>query len=162
MPDPRDTEHLTWQVGDVTITRVEETITWLDGHVLMPDFTPSMLEPHADWLLPNYFSDRNHKMALSIHAFVVQSGDTTIVVDTCVGEGEQSLPSDPEFPDRLADAIGGGLEAVDVVLCTHLHFDHVGWNLRSVDGEQVPTFPNARYLFLSLIHILTLPTILLV
>ena len=37
--------------------------------------------------------------------------------------------------------------AVDVVLCTHLHFDHVGWNLRTVDGERVPTFPNARYLF---------------
>ena len=140
-------ELLTWQVGDVTITRVEEVVTWLDGHVLMPDFTPDVLEPHADWLLPTFFSDRNHKMALSIHAFVVQSGDTTIVVDTCVGEGDRSLPSDPEFPNRLDDAIDGGLDAVDVVLCTHLHFDHVGWNLRTVDGQQVPTFPNARYLF---------------
>ncbi|MEM7094566.1 MAG: MBL fold metallo-hydrolase [Actinomycetota bacterium] len=139
--------NLTWRVGDVTITRVEEAMAWLDGHVLMPDFHPDVLEPHEDWLRPNFFSDRNNKMALSIHAFVVQSGDTTIVVDTCVGEGNRSLPSDPEFPDRLAEAIDGGLAGVDVVLCTHLHFDHVGWNLRSVDGEQVPTFPNARYLF---------------
>ena len=33
------------------------------------------------------------------------------------------------------------------MLCTHLHFDHVGWNTRLVDGKWVPTFPNARYLF---------------
>jgi glyoxylase-like metal-dependent hydrolase (beta-lactamase superfamily II) len=38
-------------------------------------------------------------------------------------------------------------ESVDHVICTHLHVDHVGWNTRLVDGQWVPTFPNARYLF---------------
>ncbi|HWH18926.1 MAG TPA: MBL fold metallo-hydrolase, partial [Solirubrobacterales bacterium] len=33
------------------------------------------------------------------------------------------------------------------LLCTHLHFDHIGWNTRLVDGAWVPTFPKARYLF---------------
>jgi glyoxylase-like metal-dependent hydrolase (beta-lactamase superfamily II) len=140
-------DDLVWHVGDVTITRIEEGISYLDATALIPDFTPDVLEPHSDWLRPHFFSDRNDKMALSIHAFVVESQGKTIVVDTCVGEGEHSLPSDPEFPTRLAEAIDGGLDAVDVVLCTHLHFDHVGWNLRDVDGERVPTFPNARYLF---------------
>jgi glyoxylase-like metal-dependent hydrolase (beta-lactamase superfamily II) len=84
---------------------------------------------------------------LSIHSFVVESQGTTIVIDTCVGGQDKALPSDPNFPDRLGAAIAGGLDAVDIVLCTHLHFDHVGWNLRTVDGQQVPTFPNARYLF---------------
>jgi glyoxylase-like metal-dependent hydrolase (beta-lactamase superfamily II) len=37
-------------------------------------------------------------------------------------------------------------EDVDVVLCTHLHVDHVGWNTRLENGRWVPTFPNARYL----------------
>ncbi|MEZ5230655.1 MAG: MBL fold metallo-hydrolase [Acidimicrobiales bacterium] len=32
------------------------------------------------------------------------------------------------------------------MLCTHLHFDHVGWNTVRVDDRWVPTFPNARYL----------------
>jgi glyoxylase-like metal-dependent hydrolase (beta-lactamase superfamily II) len=36
---------------------------------------------------------------------------------------------------------------VDVVICTHLHVDHVGWNTRLADGRWVPTFPRARYLF---------------
>ena len=47
--------------------------------------------------------------------------------------------------ERLA-AAGIKPEAVDFVLLTHLHTDHVGWNTRLVDGRWVPTFPNARYI----------------
>src|SRR5438093_26328 len=43
--------------------------------------------------------------------------------------------------------VGVKPEHVDVVVCTHLHIDHVGWNTRLVDGRWVPTFPRARYLF---------------
>jgi glyoxylase-like metal-dependent hydrolase (beta-lactamase superfamily II) len=50
------------------------------------------------------------------------------------------------FLEKLAEA-GHPPESVDVVLCTHLHIDHVGWNTRLVEGRWVPTFPNARYLF---------------
>src|SRR5204862_7516317 len=50
------------------------------------------------------------------------------------------------FLDDLA-AAGVAPEQVDVVLCTHLHVDHVGWNTRLVDGRWRPTFPRARYLF---------------
>ena len=139
---------LQWQVGAVRVTRVEESIAYVDATALMPDFTPALLEPHRAWLVPHFFSDRNDKMALSIHTFIVESDDKVIVVDTCVGSEDRALPSDPTFPDRLADAIDGGLEAVDIVLCTHLHFDHVGWNLRvGEDGAPTATFPNARYLF---------------
>ena len=51
--------------------------------------------------------------------------------------------------DFLSDLASAGFEpeAIDLVLCTHLHFDHVGWNTRLVGGKWVPTFPNARYLF---------------
>lgn len=38
-------------------------------------------------------------------------------------------------------------DQIDLVLCTHLHFDHVGWNTRLENGRWVPTFANARYLF---------------
>jgi glyoxylase-like metal-dependent hydrolase (beta-lactamase superfamily II) len=143
----RTAENLTWKIGQVTVTRVEEVVTYVDADVLMPDFTPALLVPHRDWLVPQFFSDRNDKMALSIHSFVVESQGKVIVIDTCVGGTERPLPNDLDFPDRLDAAIDGGLAAVDVVLCTHLHFDHVGWNLRSVGDQQVPTFANARYLF---------------
>jgi glyoxylase-like metal-dependent hydrolase (beta-lactamase superfamily II) len=49
------------------------------------------------------------------------------------------------FLQHLADA-GWSRDSVDVVVCTHLHVDHVGWNTMLVDGKWVPTFPKARYL----------------
>ena len=36
---------------------------------------------------------------------------------------------------------------IDYVLCTHLHYDHIGWNTKLENGQWVPTFKNARYLF---------------
>jgi glyoxylase-like metal-dependent hydrolase (beta-lactamase superfamily II) len=83
-----------------------------------------------------------------VHTFVVRDGERTILVDTCAGsEPPRPLAGDPDFLERLGEALAGGIDAVDTVLCTHLHFDHVGWNTRVVDGRRVPTFPNARYLF---------------
>lgn len=56
------------------------------------------------------------------------------------------MPGDFECLDRLHAALASGLDSVTHVLCTHLHFDHVGWNTSQVDGDLVPTFPNAQYL----------------
>lgn len=50
------------------------------------------------------------------------------------------------FLERLA-AAGVAPEDVDIVVCTHVHVDHVGWNTVLADREWVPTFPNAKYLF---------------
>src|SRR4029434_3641389 len=52
----------------------------------------------------------------------------------------------PDFLDTVR-AAGVAPESVDVVICTHLHVDHVGWNTRLEGGRWVPTFPRARYLF---------------
>lgn len=135
---------LRWQVGDVSITRVEETITPLAVEALMPGATPDVLDQHP-WV-KHYFTD-DGEIRLSIHAFVVTAGSTTIVVDTCVGTAKKRpLPTDPAFIDRLSDEVDGGLDGVNIVLCTHLHMDHCGWNTMEIDGELKPTFPNARYL----------------
>ena len=53
---------------------------------------------------------------------------------------------DTPFLERLRSA-GVTPEEVDIVLCTHLHADHIGWNTLLRDGRWVPTFPNAKYLF---------------
>jgi glyoxylase-like metal-dependent hydrolase (beta-lactamase superfamily II) len=75
-----------------------------------------------------------------------------VLVDPCFGEGktipayEMDLDGQNDFLAGLA-SIGFTRENVDIVLCTHLHIDHVGWNTMKQDGRWVPTFPNARYLF---------------
>jgi glyoxylase-like metal-dependent hydrolase (beta-lactamase superfamily II) len=138
-------EPLTWTVGNVAVTRVAEVVIPVPREYMVPGITDAQIDAQRPWIDP-YFHD-DGALLLSFHALVVESSGTTIVVDTCVGvDTPRIAPGDPTFPDRLAAVIDGGLEAVDVVLCTHLHFDHVGWNMRTIDGRPVPTFPTARYL----------------
>jgi glyoxylase-like metal-dependent hydrolase (beta-lactamase superfamily II) len=137
---------LRWQIGDVSITRVEETVTPVRPDVLVSDLDQTHIDAQRPWVGPYFTPDGD--LLLSVHSFVVESAGTTVVVDTCRGtEGDHPLPVDPGFLDRLGQAIEGGIDAVDVVLCTHLHFDHVGWNtVVDAAGTRAPTFANARYL----------------
>lgn len=141
---------LRWELGEVRISRIEETIDPLDGTILYPAATRAGLEAHRDWLAPNFMSARGD-LILSYHALIVEADELVIMVDTCLGEhkvpGWESLwPEHSPFLANLRRA-GFGVEDIDVVLCTHMHFDHTGWNTRYVDGRLVPTFPRARYLF---------------
>jgi glyoxylase-like metal-dependent hydrolase (beta-lactamase superfamily II) len=137
---------LRWQVGDVTITRVEESVTPVPAAYLLPDVTVDQIDAQRPWIDPFFTSDG--RMLLSVHSFVVEAPGVTIVVDTCAGMHEgRPLEGDPGFLDRLAAEIHGGLDAVDVVVCTHMHFDHIGWNtVRDRVGRWVPAFPMASYL----------------
>ncbi len=140
-----DAPLLRWSIGSVTVTRVPERVTALQRDVLVPGITDELLNSTADWSAP-YFHD-DGRLLLSLHSFVIETDSTTIVVDTCAGaDPPRALPGDAEFGARLDTVIDGGLESVDIVLCTHLHFDHVGWNTVERDGRRVPTFANARYL----------------
>ncbi|MEX1218573.1 MAG: MBL fold metallo-hydrolase [Acidimicrobiales bacterium] len=140
---------MAWSIGDVTVTKVVELEQELPLHGLLPAASEEALAPHQSWLMP-YFIDDEGKFDLSIHAFVIESSGRRIIVDTCVGDRDmQGIPGfrgDAAFPKRLA-AAGFPVETIDVVVCTHLHFDHVGWNTRREGQKWVPTFPNARYLF---------------
>jgi glyoxylase-like metal-dependent hydrolase (beta-lactamase superfamily II) len=48
---------------------------------------------------------------------------------------------------RNLAAAGVSVDDIDIVMCTHLHVDHVGWNTKLENGRWVPTFPRARYVF---------------
>lgn len=139
---------LSWQVGHVRVRRIEERVAAVPHGSLLPEHVVDLVERERPWIDP--FVADDGRILLSVHSFVVESAGVTIVVDTCVGDhGERPLPpGGDEFLEQLADAVDGGLNAVDMVLCTHLHFDHVGWNTRRdpTSGELVLTFPNARYL----------------
>ena len=143
MSEPR-----TWQIGDVKVTRVVESQLPMPPEHLIDHIVPERLAAHRDWLEP-HFMTADGEIVLSIHALVVESGGRTIVVDTCMGN-DRPLPVgipplDTDFLAELETVVKR--EQVDFVLCTHLHFDHVGWNTMKVGDAFVPTFPNARYLF---------------
>ena len=73
-----------------------------------------------------------------------RSSSTPASATTVRSPASEALTLGTPFLTDLADA-GFPREEVDTVVCTHLHFDHVGWNTMLVDGEWIPTFPNARY-----------------
>jgi glyoxylase-like metal-dependent hydrolase (beta-lactamase superfamily II) len=128
---------------------------------LLPSVTPEALARHRDWLAP-HFLDAKGRLLQSIHAFVIEAPGLRAIVDTCVGNDKDRGGRAPfhmmrtTFLDDLK-AAGFPPESIDVVICTHLHVDHVGWNTRlehgrTIDGHGpssrwVPTFPRARHLF---------------
>jgi glyoxylase-like metal-dependent hydrolase (beta-lactamase superfamily II) len=141
----------TWKVGDITITRIVEYEGPMPGggegsmvEAAYPDAVKQI-----DWLRPHWATDDGMIIA-AIHALLIETPSTRIVVDTCVGNGKirpgtffDNLQT--PFLDHMKD-VGWHPDSVDIVLCTHLHVDHVGWNTMKVGDEWVPTFPNARYL----------------
>lgn len=143
--------NLSWTIGAVRVTRIleREVSTPISG--LIPAATPVALAAHRDWLLPHFLDADATHCKLSLHALVIEADGKRIVVDTCIGEHQApgmevlDVPTRP-FLDDLA-AAGFPRDSIDIVLCTHLHFDHVGWNTMRVDGRWQPTFPRARYLF---------------
>lgn len=137
-----------WQVGEATITAVVEQDLTMDG--LISKAKPETLAEIA-WLHPHFVDEEGRLLGL-VQCFVIELDGNLVVVDTCVGD-DKDLPSDPNWNRQhfglLAKLRAAGFdpESVDIVLCTHLHLDHVGINTTLVDGEWVPTFPKARYLF---------------
>lgn len=136
-------------IGKVKVTRVREMTMAVSLQMICLNADEQVIARNADWLAP--FINPDGSLGMSIHAFVIDTGDKVILVDPCIGchldpEAEQLVRERRDFLPDLAEA-GYRVEDIDIVLCTHLHFDHVGWNTRLVDGRWVPTFLNARYLF---------------
>ncbi|AXF78414.1 MBL fold metallo-hydrolase [Erwinia tracheiphila] len=89
-------------------------------------------------------------LELSVHSWRVQSPQSRFLIDTATGN-DKPRPFSPMF-DRLNSpwmenflATGLRPEDIDYVLHTHLHIDHVGWNIRREGTQWVHTFPNARW-----------------
>lgn len=129
---------------------VEYEGPFIAPEVFFPDFDREALLANPDMVSPRFVDAATGKLVFSFHSFVVRTGRHTILIDACLGN-EKERPTRPQFhrfrSSFLADLAraGVGVADVDYVMCTHLHWDHVGWNTRLENGRWVPTFPNARY-----------------
>lgn len=138
-----------WTVGDLTVRCIDEvTLPPQTGPWLLPDATPDLVRRTA-WLRPE-FADEHGVLRLTSQSFAVETDGMRILVDTGIGNGKpRANPAwhnlNTDYEARLR-AAGFAPERVDLVVLTHLHADHVGWNTRAEGDAWVPTFPNARYL----------------
>ena len=140
-------------LGDVTVARVEE----MHGPVGMtpgqffPGWTDEAWRENRDWLVPDHLGAEDDIVQVAFQTWVLRSEGRIILVDTGIGN-DKPRPAvgawdhlSLGYLENLAKA-GIVPEEVDLVVNTHLHVDHIGWNTRLVDGQWVPTFPNAAYL----------------
>ena len=144
----------TWRIGNATVMRIEEQLGpgSFPPEQYFSGYEPEVLERHRAWLVPHHYLPERHALVTSVHSWLIRTPRHTVLLDCCSGN-HKDRPWWPRFHqletpflERLATA-GVTPEQVDIVLCTHLHADHIGWNTRLRDGQWVPTFPNAEYLF---------------
>jgi glyoxylase-like metal-dependent hydrolase (beta-lactamase superfamily II) len=140
-------------LGDVEIARVEE----MHGPLGMTpeQFFPG--SPKEEWrdrhdtLVPDFLDAETGIYQVALQTWVLRSEGRTILIDTGVGNHKERpyVPAwghlDLDFLGNLERA-GVKPDEVDIVVNTHLHVDHVGWNTRLHGQHWVPTFRNATYL----------------
>lgn len=130
-------------VGDFELIVCTDGSYRLDGGAMFGVVPKTLWEKRAP-------ADEQNRILLGLNTVVVRTGRQTVVIETGIGNKQSAkmrgiLQNQELLPESLA-AAGVDPAKVDVVINTHLHFDHCGWNttLRP-DGSVIPTFPNARY-----------------
>src|SRR6202020_2251916 len=130
-------------VGDFALTVLTDGSYVLDGGAMFG------VVPKPLWEKRTPANERN-QILLGTNTIVVRTGKHTVVIETGIGnklpEKMRTIFDARQLLPQSFQAAGIRPEEVDVVINTHLHFDHCGWNTtRKQDGSLVPTFPNARY-----------------
>ena len=144
----------TISVGNVEITAVHDGDGALPISMVFPGVDPELWLPYQQKYPECFNGDNNENIALPFECYVIRSEGHTILVDTGVG----SMATNPGTVTAFGGGVDGRLlldlqtagvnkEDIDTVFLTHLHPDHVGWNVNNDGPTPVPSFPNARYVF---------------
>lgn len=139
-------------VGAARITRVVEWVgSVASTDVVFPESDAADWDERKGELAPDFWEPETNAYRNTVQSWVLHVDGQVIIVDTGVGNGRarpHMLPFDHLETDYLRSLAQAGVSPgdVDLVINTHLHNDHVGWNTTSVDGTYAPTFPNATYL----------------
>jgi glyoxylase-like metal-dependent hydrolase (beta-lactamase superfamily II) len=130
------TERVT--VGSVEIVSVSDGATRAPPSAMFAGIPPELyMAALGDDLNADGF-------AIKFGSFLVSSSGKTVLVDTGAGPKIPNIMPGGQLLDNLA-RLGVRPEDIDIVVNTHLHIDHVGWNCSERDGSFVPTFPKAEY-----------------
>jgi glyoxylase-like metal-dependent hydrolase (beta-lactamase superfamily II) len=130
-------------LGDFELTVCTDGTYLLDGGAMFG------VVPKPLWQ-KRIAADAENRIKLGLNSVVVRTGRHTVLIETGIGNKQppkmqQIHQNQALLPASLA-AAGVRPEEIDIVINTHLHFDHCGWNTTlHPDGSITPTFPNARY-----------------
>jgi glyoxylase-like metal-dependent hydrolase (beta-lactamase superfamily II) len=132
-------------IGDIEVIRLLDGTFRVDGGAMFG------VVPRTLWAR-RVVPDKENRIPLALNCFLIRTPETTFLLDTGVGPDVNrryvdfySFERDPGLFGALAE-LRLGPEDIDIVVNSHLHFDHCGGNtLRTAEGRWVPAFPKARY-----------------
>jgi glyoxylase-like metal-dependent hydrolase (beta-lactamase superfamily II) len=129
-------------LGSLELTAVSDGIYYLDGGAFFGVVPKVMWERK----LP---ADEKNRVPTGLNSVVVRTGEKTILIETGIGnklpDKMAKIYNQPaQLLDNLASA-GIAPEDIDIVINSHLHFDHCGWNTVRNGDRVVPAFPKAKY-----------------
>jgi glyoxylase-like metal-dependent hydrolase (beta-lactamase superfamily II) len=130
-------------VGDFDLTVCTDGTYLLDGGAMFGVVPKTLWQKR---IAPN----ADNEILLGLNSVVVRTGKQTVVIETGIGnkvtEKMRGIFENQELLMESYAAAGVDPDEVDIVINTHLHFDHCGWNTTlHADGRVTPTFKNARY-----------------
>jgi len=143
MTEGSDLVRVRTNIGDFEVIVLTDGTYYLDGGAMFGVVPKPLWEKRTP-------ADDQNRVLLGLNTVVVRDGKQIIVIETGIGnklapKAKQIFENKELLPSAFA-AADINLERVDVVINTHLHFDHCGWNTTlQADGRVLPTFPNARY-----------------
>lgn len=145
------TRKLTWQIGHIEISAIQELTD--AGNVIqeiIPQATNAAVRKTTG--MTPHFADKSGNLFAVVQSFLVRSKGKNILIDTGNGNGKTrtDMPAWGNLKTNFLSRLRMCKvlpEEIDMVINTHFHFDHVGWNTKRESGRWIPTFPNAEYLF---------------
>src|SRR3984957_20280529 len=130
-------------LGDFELTIVSDGAYFLDGGAFFG------VVPKTMWS-KKVTPDALNRVDAGLNSLLIRTEKKNILVETGIGNKlPDKMAQIYKQPAKLLDNLhiaGVAPEDIDIVINTHLHFDHCGWNtVRSQDSKIVPTFPHAKY-----------------
>ncbi len=129
-------------IGNFELTVVSDGTYFLDGGAFFG------VVPKTIWSRKAR-ADEMNRLDAGLNSLLIRTGDKTILVETGIGNKmPEKLVQIYKQPAKLLDnlhAVGVAPEDIDIVINTHLHFDHCGWNTVRRGDWFVATFPKAKY-----------------
>jgi glyoxylase-like metal-dependent hydrolase (beta-lactamase superfamily II) len=129
-------------LGNFELTVVSDGTYFLDGGAFFG------VVPKTMWS-KKVTPDSLNRLDAGLNSLLVRTGEKNILIETGIGNKlPEKMAQIYKQPAQLLDnlhAIGVAPEDIDIVINTHLHFDHCGWNTVRQGDRFVATFPNAKY-----------------
>jgi glyoxylase-like metal-dependent hydrolase (beta-lactamase superfamily II) len=129
-------------VGDFEVTLLSDGTYELDGGAFFGVVPKVLWEKRIQ-------ADARNMLKVGTNCLLVRGGKQTVLIETGIGsklsEKQQAIHKNQTLLMKSFEDAGVAPDEIDIVINTHLHFDHCGWNTHYVDGKAVATFPRAKY-----------------